>query len=779
LKGAILTIPTSPTGLTLAAGGGSAGIEMVQKVLIKFGLAESPQVIELKGETGMQLWDLDFLPSVIGGAVPKVDAQGRALGRTKRLNDIGPRDLPGLLYGRVLRSPHAVARVESIDSASASALPGVKAVITHNRDGGLTAEALPDTPRGSVTQPRGAGPVVFAGEVIAAVAAENAAIAEDAVKLIEIRYRETLLTADDEGAGRTGGSQPPEGERVAGAGGRPLVREQGNVEQSFANADLVAYEESFRVPRRADGLEPSCCVASWENDTVTVKTSTSDSFVLRSTMQKLLDVPESNTLVTFEGSAQGFHSRGLGVQNAWVAALLAQKAGRPVKLAGDRTDEGSTPGARPPATVYLKVAAHRDGSLEAIDFRSSGAAGASDPIWLTYKCPNIRTEEAEAGGSEDTASDAADLLAANFALEQAMDALAQQLDMDPLEFRRKNLVDETYLPLEKMFAICAEKIGWRERRAAVADAGPIKRGVGMAVGAWRSAKEAFAQAEVRVHPDGAVEVVVGAQDSGAGTRTVLGMIAAEELRVPLEKVKVSLGDTAAGLAAPASGAGLTLASVGSAVRQAACDAKQKLGTRPAPRSQPEDAPARGETPPAGPSPPRPMPWTPEGRALVSAPVVGYGESAESATAADYPAWGVQFVDVSVDTEAGLVKVNKVVTLAEAGRVMNRLTFETELIGGAIRGLSAALFEEPVVDKRIARVLNPNLRDYKMVGALESPPIEAVIIDAVSPANCLGVKGLGDLPMIPTAAALANAVAHALGARLCELPLTPAKILARL
>jgi len=734
----------------------------------------------------MQLWDLDFLPTLIGREIPKVDAADKVLGGTKRLNGIGPRDLPGLLYGRVLCSPHGVARVESIDAAKASALPGVKAVITRNRDGRFTAESLPDTLRGSVTQPPGAGPVVLAGEVIAAVAAEHAAIAEDALKLIEVRYGEVSLTADDEDAGQTVGSQTPEGERVPGAGGKPLVREQGNVEQAFADAGLVAYEESFRVPPRADGLEPSCCVAAWENDTVTVKTSTSDIFGLRSAMQKLLDVPESNTLVTFEGPVRGIHSRGLGVQNAWVAALLAQKAGRPVKLAGDRTDEGSTPGARPPATVHLKVAARRDGSLEAIDFRSSGAVGASDPIWLTYKCPNIRTEEAAAGGSEDTASDAADLRAANFALEQAMDALAQQLDMDPLEFRRRNL--QPYLPLEKMFAIGAEKIGWGERRAAAADAGPIKRGVGMAVGAWRNAKGAFTQAVVRVHPDGRVEVVVGAQDSGAGTRTVLGMIAAEELGVPLEKVKVSLGDTAAGLAAPASGAGLTLASVGSAVRQAARDAKQKLAASAATAGAVPTADLLGGEKPTvnskgeltvATSTPRPMPWTPEGRALVSAPVVGYGQSGESLTGGDYPAWGVQFVDVSVDTEAGLVKVNKVVTLAEAGRVMNRLTFETELIGGAIRGLSAALFEEPVVDRRIARVLNPNLRDCQPLGVLESPPIEAVIIDAVSPANCLGVKGLGDLPMIPTAAALANAVAHALGARVCELPLTPARILSRL
>ena len=157
--------------------------------------------------------------------------------------------------------------------------------------------------------------------------------------------------------------------------------------------------------------------------------------------------------------------------------------------------------------------------------------------------------------------------------------------------------------------------------------------------------------------------------------------------------------------------------------------------------------------------------------------MGYGESAETRADHKPPAWAVQFVDVSVDTETGLVNVNRVVSLVEAGRIMNRLTFETELMGGVIRGLSAALFEMPVVDRQTGRVLNPNQRDYKMLGAMESPPIEAVIIDAVSPGNSLGVKGLGDLPMEPTAAAVANAVANALGVRIGELPLSPARVLA--
>jgi xanthine dehydrogenase YagR molybdenum-binding subunit len=229
-----------------------------------------------------------------------------------------------------------------------------------------------------------------------------------------------------------------------------------------------------------------------------------------------------------------------------------------------------------------------------------------------------------------------------------------------------------------------------------------------------------------------------------------------------------------------------LSSLGVAVRRAARDAKQKLTARVATVGAfPTVGLSSGEEPtvdsksesPVRNRALRPPPWTPEARELLSTPVVGYGESAETPAGRDHPAWAVQFVGVSVDTETGSVNVNKVVSLVEAGRVMNRLTFETELIGGVIRGLSAALFEMPVVDRQIGRVLNPNQRDYKMLGAMESPPIEAVIIDAVSPGNSLGVKGLGDLPTVPTAAAVANAVANALGTRICDLPLTPARILA--
>jgi xanthine dehydrogenase YagR molybdenum-binding subunit len=517
--------------------------------------------------------------------------------------------------------------------------------------------------------------------------------------------------------------------------------------------------------------------------------TTREVFTLRNDLAKALDIPASHVRVIAEHVGDGFGAAAL--RCATIAARLAKQAARPVKLVHDRAEEAWLAARIMRATLRIKIAARKDGTLHAIDFRAWGAAGAgaSAPIWMIYRCPNVRTEEANDCADEDWAmpARASGLRQGTCVLEQAMDELACQLQMDPLEFRCKNFADYPFLPLEKMCQLGAEKIGWRERRRpSGADAGPLRRGLGMAVAAWPSLGASFAQAMVRIYPEGSVEVVTGAQDLGAGTATVLGMIAAEELGVTLEKVKVSLGDTACGLAAPPSGEGRMLSSLGVAVRRAARDAKQKLSQKAAAAPSQPDGLAAGPPTRAGdgasypgPSALRPLPWTPEGRALISAPVVGHGRSGglQPASYHDYPAWAVQFVDVSVDTETGLVKVNKVVSLVEAGRVMNRLTFETELMGGVIRGLSAALFEMPVVDRQIGRVLNPNQRDYKMLGAMESPPIEAVIIDAVSPGNSLGVKGLGHLPMMPTAAAVANAVANALGTRICDLPLTPAKILA--
>lgn len=718
----------------------------------------------------LAVWDLDYQPSIVGQEVSKLGAADNTAGRTKYTEDVGLAELPGLLHAKQLWLSYPLKGVESIDIAKAQALPGVKAIIAiqpvPEPSGGPRAAGEDLTSR-----PREGRRPLPAGEVVAAVAAESEAIAEDVLRLIEVKYA-PLPAANANQEMRARAAPAQEGSEGLPARAKSRVRERGNAAQAFQDADLAIYDGTFQVPAAYPvSLEPSACVAAWEGESLSVWATTHEIFALRNDLAKALNISASHLRVIAEHVGGGCDAAAAR-RCATIAARLAGQAGRPVKLIYDRADEAWLAGHRPVATLRIRIAARKDGTLHAIDFRAWGAAsaGASDPIWMIYRCPNVRIEEAN-GADEDCASpaSAAGLRQGTFALEQAMDELACQLRMDPLEFRRKNFAHDPFLPLKKMCHLGAERIGWYERRRGdAAEAATLRRGLGMAVGAWPSTGVSFAQAMVRIYPDGSIEVVTGAQDLGTGTGTALGMIAAEELGVPLEKVKVSLGDTACGLAAPLGSEGRTLSSLGVAVRGAARDAKQKLTARVATvDSKSESTVATRAL--------RPPPWTPEGREMVSAPVVGYGESAQAPAGCDHPAWAVQFVDVSVDMETGLVNVEKVVSLVEAGRVINRLTLEGAVLGGTIRGLSVALSEGRVVDRRIGRTLIPNLWQTRIPGACGLQRIEPVIIDSVSPANSLGVKGLGDLPMVPTAGAVANAIANALGVRLCDLPLTPARI----
>jgi len=758
------------------------------RTTIRVGLPDNPKAVTVGPENdGLPVWGLDYEPSIVGQEVPKLGAADNTAGRTKYTDDVGLPELPGLLHAKQLWLSYPLTGWESVDIAKAQALPGVKAIIAIQLVPGPSG-GPPRAGEGLTSLPPAGRPSLSAGEVVAAVAAETEAIAEDALHLIEVKYALLAPTADANQEMRASVVPAQEGSEGTPARAKPRVRERGNVEQAFRGADLVIHEGAFQIPAAYPvPLEPSACVAAWEGGSLTIWATTREVFTLRDDLAKALDIPASHIRVIAEHVGDGFGAAAL--RCATIAARLAKQAARPVKLVYDRAEEAWLAADRPPATLRIKIAARKDGTLHAIDFRAWGAAGAgaSDPIWMVYRCPNVRTEEANDCADEDWAmpARASGLRQGTCVLEQAMDELACQLQMDPLEFRCKNFADHPFLPLEKMCQLGAEKVGWRaRRRPSGADAGPLRRGLGVAVAAWPSLGASFAQAMVRIYPDGSIEVVTGAQDLGAGTRTVLGMIAAEELGAPLEKVKVSLGDTACGLAAPPSGEGRMLSSLGVAVRRAARDAKQKLSQKAVVAPSQSDGLVAGPPRRAGdrasypgPSALRPPPWTPEAREMLSTLVVGYGESAETPAGRDHPAWVVQFVDVSADTETGLVNVNKVVSLVEAGRVMNRLTFETAIIGGTIMGLSVALSEGQVVDRRMGRVLTRNMRQTRLLSALTSPPIEAIIIDAVSPANSLGVKGLGDLPMMPTAAAVANAVANALGVRIGELPLSPARVLA--
>lgn len=357
-----------------------------------------------------------------------------------------------------------------------------------------------------------------------------------------------------------------------------------------------------------------------------------------------------------------------------------------------------------------------------------------------------------------------------------MDELAEKLGMDPLELRLKNYLDKPFKALRQQYAIGAERIGWARRAHWQRGNGPIRRGLGMATACWPTFGGPPAAARVTVQPDGVVTLTCGSQDIGGGIRMIAAQVTAEEFGLTPYQVRVELGDTRWELYGPASGGSVTTTTIAPVVRAAAWQAREKLLSALAPGL---GAPAEklklaaGHLHGAG----APIPF-----ARACARLRQQTISAQADRATNYERhltemYGAQFAEVEADLETGRIRVLRMVAVHDCGRAMNRLLAESQVNGGVIMGLSYALYEERVVDRPTGHVMNPSLDFYKLAGTREIPEIESIIVDAIDPrGNNLDVKGLGEPPIVPTAAAIANAAAHALGVRLRELPMTPDRVL---
>jgi xanthine dehydrogenase YagR molybdenum-binding subunit len=439
--------------------------------------------------------------------------------------------------------------------------------------------------------------------------------------------------------------------------------------------------------------------------------------------------------------------------------------------------------------MNLKLGGGKGGTLDAVSLVSYGTpgiasgAGVAGPIQATYKVANVRTEETDVltNTGPAAAMRAPGHPQGAFAYEQAIDMMAWKCGLDPLEYRRK--IDRHPVRLAQ-YDVGAKEIGWA-RRAALAAANaksPVKRGIGMGSAVWYNTGGAGATVIVRISKDGGVEVLNGAQDIGTGTRTLMAMVVAEELGVPMGSITVRLGRTE-WPEGPASGGSTTVPTLMPAVRAAAFDAKKRLIAVAARALGVEEGTVSVETPGpvfrAGGG---------SGASLsfrqVAAKIPGEVLTAQGSRAENYEGFedliaGVQFAEVEVDTRTGTLRVVKVVAVQDCGRVINPLTAESQINGGVIQGLSFALFEERLLDPATGRMVNPNLEQYKIAGSLDIPEIVAIPFTVAAGSNNIGALGIGEPPAVPTAAAIANAFHHATGARLFELPMTPARVLAAL
>ena len=710
----------------------------------------------------------ESLPGAVGTAHPRIEAPDKVTGRAKYATDVR---LPGQLVAAVLRSPWPRARIARLDTSAAERLPGVHAV--------LSRADVPDMAwyeGGQLFNEE----LQFVGDEVAAVAAESPEIADDALRLIEVRYERLPHQCRFPPAGQAG--EDGSFERR----GKVEKQGRGDVEAGFREADVVIEDVFTTQTALHNCLEPHGCVADWQrghgatggpdgsgdagtsDDRLVLYESTQGVHSVRADVAEKLGLAEDNVRVITQHMGGGFGSKQIAWKHSVIAALLSRKARRPVQLILDREAENLAAGHRNATRQRLRLGAKRDGTLTAIDVRIELDAGAfaaggeaSDVVGTyqtLYRCPNVRAEQTSVHTNlgPAIAFRAPGYAEAAFALESAMDRLARELDMDPIELRLRNYAEvnqqngkpytspdslrKCYEVLKNRFSIRKDEIRTEKlqnERDRETPNSPRLRGIGFAAHDWAAgAGHPPAQARVELGEDGGATVVTGTQDIGTGTRTALAQIAAEELGIAVSKVEVRLGDTDANLISPTSAGSSTLPSLGPAVRDAAASAKSRTG--------------------------------------------GLGERGPNPSGKSVRTCGAQIAEVEVDTETGEVTVLRIVTAHDCGRVINPALVDSQVYGGVTQGLGFGLLEERIVDPALGQVLNANLEDYLVPTAEDLPDIgNATESMPDLEANIIGAKGIGEPPFIPTAPAIANAIYDAIGVRVRDLPITSAKVLAAL
>lgn len=739
--------------------------------------------------------------SVIGRSIPRVDAPEKVTGRARYGADL---HLPGMLYGKVLRSSLPHARILRIDTSHAEQLVGVVTVIT--------ARDVPAVRYGMMVWDEAifAGDKVrHVGDRVAAVAAESEAVAEEALELIRVEYEELPPLFDPEEALRPDAPlihEDWESYNAAGYPGMPLMTERrgnmaghnsihfGDVEQGFTAADLIL-EETYTTPMVHQAyLEPHAVVVEVDGEgRIHVWTSTQASFGLRALLSQSLQVPPERIVLTPAYVGGGFGGRHSLVA-AHVCAALALKARRSVQLVFSRAEEfcGATP--RHPATIRVKSGVKRDGALVARDLRAVFNTGAYSDFGVilagtacgmacgVYRIPNVRAEGyvVYTNAPNCGAYRAPGAPQMTFAVESHMDSLARQLNIDPLEFRLKNLMQPGDLSLmglklnnspRTVLKKAAEGIGWGS---------PVgkNRGKGLACSEHPVIPMETSIA-LTIQENGSVEILSGAIDLG-GTNTAVAQIVAEELGLAFEEVRMVTADTNTALEAPPSGGSWITYNVGNAALKAARDVRQKLLEFAAREMDVEPAKLelRGKEVVVRDLPGRSLPIGELSRLHRSATgELIRGQCLKEILPPSSSIFVAQGVEVEVDPETGNVVVLRVVTAQDAGKAVNPMAVEGQFVGGVSQGIGYGLSEEMILAG--GAVQNPTLMDFKLPTALDMPPVETAIVEEASEHGPFGIKGVGEPPCIPTAAAIANAVCAAIGARVKELPLKPERVLAAL
>ncbi len=728
---------------------------------------------------------------VIGKRIPRVDGRERVTGAAEYAADV---HLPDMLYAVVLRCPHPHAIVRSIDARAIRDVPGVAGLIS-----AMTPEAdipvpypwwVPEGPPMKLFDKR----CRHEGEEVAAVAAETPYQAWEAARKLVVQYEELPFVVDPELALAPGSPQVHESGNLV----RPWFEyHRGDAERAFREADSVV-EHTFRTSAEIHStMETHVSVAQWSGDRLTVWTTTQAIFNEQKQIALALKLPLSSVRVISHYVGGSFGCKAELSKNTLIAAALARKTGRPVKLALTREDSFLCVGNRPPNVMILKAGATRDGVLTGLSLKNIGAVGAyadwadvGSPVAGLYRCPNVRIEETEVfinAGKARAFRGPGDVQGL-WALEQTIDALANSIGMDPVAFRLKNLVDHSQTngkrytsdTLAQCLTAGAEAFGWEEKRSRSKDASHVKRGVGMAACRWSIESGPPTTVIVSLLSDASAKLNMAAADQGTGTKTIMAMIVSEELSVPLERIQIEQGDTATTQYGKPGGGSHSVAVYAPTVRLAAMDVKKQLLRLAAAELKTDDSliALKDGKVIVRTDPSISMPYERLKGMVEAQSLVGIGQAQREPEGMIIMSFAAQFAEVEINTRTGEIRVLKLLGTNDSGRVMNRLTAESQVLGGMIIGLGFALTEKRIIDKRTGRMVNANLHDYKVPTAKDSPveqrciPVEPM--DTYS--NMLGTKGLGELGALPGAAAIANAVHDAIGIRMTNSPITPMDIL---
>ena len=741
--------------------------------------------------------------SVIGASVARHDLPGKLTGEAKYTSDIS---LPGMLHGKVIRSPHPHARIVGISTSAIDGMPGVHAVLTpFDAPEGRLAPDVPILDR--VAR--------YVGDEVAAVAADDEDLAEYAANLIEVEYEPlTFVTTAREAVSSDSPSVHPEGNLV---GGEPLTLARGDVDEGFEQADRI-FSMSFSTPAHSPApLEPRAAVAAWEDGRLTVWKTSRGVHADRLSLASALGVERDDVRVVGATLGAGFGGKDESRLSV-IAAELARRASKPVKVEATREEEFVAGRKRHSTETTVKVGVKNDGTVTAIHattLMDTGAYLASGPgvvrragqaaLYL-YRCANVRYDGYLVYTNQPSAASYRALGApqGHFALEVTMNHIADELGIDPLELRLRNhvgiegqageritpaseIIDtqpvEGGIPfssngLRECLESGAEAFGWKDRPAGGSqDASHIRTGSGMSMFIYRGGPGSRSSARVRLNADGSVQLIAGLMDVGEGSSTVIAQIVAEALGVPYDSVRVTFGDTADTPEAPITAGSTATFSTGTAAKQAAEALKAKILDAAAAHLGDdvsaldivdgsvvsEDGNAR------------------MGLADIAAIV---GEEALDADASVMPgsrdhivnSFGAHFAEVEVDTETGNVRVARYVAAHDSGRILNPQLATNQVEGGVSQMLGFTLSEEMLTDPHSGVTLNASLLEHKSPTVKEYPPIEVIFADVVDPIGPFGAKALGEPPSVGPAPTIINAIYDAIGVRITDLPATPDKIL---